>query len=165
MAESQPLTLGRLDADDWRYYREIRLAMLEDSPSAFGSTRAEAASFDEQLWRQRLTDNAVILARVGSTPTGSVMYSEFGTTGPGDCALFGLWVDPGFRGAGVGQALVEAVLTQARAAGKRRVLLHVVTGNEAATRLYERAGFVPTGRAVPYPHDDRVMEVEMELVL
>jgi ribosomal protein S18 acetylase RimI-like enzyme len=165
MPEAELLTVCRLAADDWRYYRAIRLAMLEESPSAFGSTRAEAASYDERLWRQRLTENAVILARVGSMPTGSVMYSEYGTTDAGDCALFGMWVDPGFRGAGVGRALVDAVIAQARAAGKRRVVLHVVTGNDAAVGLYQRAGFVPTGRTVPYPHDDRVIEVEMELVL
>lgn len=165
MAESRAVTVSRLVADDWRAYHAVRLAMLEESPSVFGSTHAEAASFDEQLWRQRLADNVVILARVGATPAGSVMYSEYGTTDRDDCALFGMWVDPDFRGAGVGRALVDAVVAQARAGGKRRVVLHVVTDNDPAGRLYERAGFVPTGRTVPYPHDDRVVEVELELVL
>jgi ribosomal protein S18 acetylase RimI-like enzyme len=165
MAESRIVTVGRLVADDWQVYRTIRLAMLQESPSVFASTHAEAASFDEQLWRQRLTDNAVILAWVGTSPAGSVMYSEFGMTDPGDCVLYGMWVDPGFRGAGIGRALVDAVIDQARAAGKRRVILHVVAGNDPAGRLYERAGFVPTGHIVPFPLDERVVEVEMELML
>ena len=165
MPESQAVTVGRLVADDWQAYRAIRLAMLQESPAAFGSTHAEAASFDEQLWRQRLTDNAVILAWVGTSAAGSVMYSEFGMTDPGDCVLYGMWVDPGFRGAGIGRALVDAVIDQARAAGKRRVILHVVAGNDPAGRLYERAGFVPTGHIVPFPLDERVVEVEMELML
>ena len=165
MAESRIVSIGRLVADDWQMYRTIRLAMLQESPSVFGSTHAEAASFDEQLWRQRLTDNAVILAWVGTSAAGSVMYSEFGMTDPGDCVLYGMWVDPGFRGAGIGRALVDAVIDQARAAGKRRVILHVVAGNDPAGRLYERAGFVPTGHIVPFPLDERVVEVEMELML
>jgi ribosomal protein S18 acetylase RimI-like enzyme len=165
MAESRAVTVCRLGADSWQAYRAIRLAMLEESPSVFGSTHAEAASFDEQLWRQRLADNVVILASVGASAAGSVMYSEFGMTDPGDCALFGMWVDPGFRGTGIGRALVDAVVAQARAAGKRRLVLHVVTGNDPASRLYERAGFVPTGHTVPFPLDDSVVEVEMELVL
>jgi len=165
MAESRIVSIGRLVADDWMVYRAIRLAMLQESPSVFGSTHAEAASFDEQLWRQRLTDNAVILAWVGTSAAGSVMYSEFGMTDPGDCVLYGMWVDPGFRGAGIGRALVDAVIDQARAAGKRRVILHVVAGNDPAGRLYERAGFVPTGHIVPFPLDERVVEVEMELML
>jgi len=165
MPDSQTLIVCRLVADDWQAYRAIRLAMLRESPSAFGTTHAQAASYDEYLWKQRLADNAVILARVGTTPAGSVMYSEHGTTDPGDCALYGMWVDPRFRGAGVGRALVDAVIAQARAGGKRRVVLHIVAGNEPAGRLYERAGFVPTGHTVPYPHDDQLVEVEMELVL
>ena len=50
MPESQAVTVRRLVADDWQAYRAIRLAMLDESPAAFGSTHAEAASFDEQLW-------------------------------------------------------------------------------------------------------------------
>ncbi|MEP7035316.1 MAG: GNAT family N-acetyltransferase [Actinomycetota bacterium] len=165
MARSSSVTVYRLIADDWQLYRSIRLAMLEESPLAFGSTHAEAASFDEQLWRQRLADNGVVLASVGTTSAGSAMYSEFGMTDPRDCALFGMWVDPAFRRIGVGRALVDAVVAQARVAGKRRLVLHVVSGNEPASRLYEGAGFVATGRTVPFPLDDDVLEVEMELVL
>jgi ribosomal protein S18 acetylase RimI-like enzyme len=165
MGEPQTVTVCRLGADEWQAYRDIRLAMLEDSPTLFGSTHAEAASFDEQLWRQRLADNVVILAWVGTSTAGSVMYSEFGMPDPGDCALYGMWVDPGFRGTGVGRALVEAVVAQARVAGKRRVVLHVVSGNDPASRLYARVGFIQTGHTVPFPLDDGVFEVEMELVL
>jgi len=165
MPESQTVTVCRLVADDWQAYRAIRLAMLQESPSAFSSTHAQAATFDEQLWRQRLTDAAVFLAEVGRTPAGSAMYSEHGATGPGDCAIFGMWVDPRRRRAGVGQALVDAVVAHARAAGKRRVILDVVDSNDRASALYARCGFVPTGRTSPYPHDDQVVEVEMELLL
>lgn len=165
MARSWTVTVRRLAADDGQTYRAIRLAMLRESPSAFGGTHDEAARNDERVWRQRLTDNAVLLARVAWTPAGSAMYSVYGAADPGDCSLFGMWVDPGFRRTGVGRALVESVLAQARAAGKRRVILHVVADNLGARRLYERAGFVATGRSVPYPHDDRLTEVEMALVV
>jgi ribosomal protein S18 acetylase RimI-like enzyme len=159
------LTVGRLVAGEWQTYRAIRLAMLSESPSAFGSSHDEASRHDAPAWKQRLQDNIVLLARVGPTPAGCAMYSTLGQRDPGDCALFGMWVDPAFRGAGVGRALVEAVVEQAREAGKHRVVLHVVSGNAAATELYERAGFIPTGRTVPYPHDDQVVEVEMELLV
>ncbi|MDQ5841821.1 MAG: GNAT family N-acetyltransferase [Chloroflexota bacterium] len=158
-------TVCRLLPQDWQAYRAIRLAMLQESPLSFGSKHAQAASFDEQLWRQRLADNAVMLAVVGTSPAGSAMYSEFGMTDRDDCALNGMWVDPRFRGTGVGRVLVDAVVAQARAAGKRRVVLRVVNDNTPAAGLYERAGFVPTGRTLPYPHDEKVLEVEMALVL
>ena len=159
------LAVSRLRPQDWLAYREIRLAMLQESPLSFGGTHAQAASFDEQLWKQRLADNAVMLALMGTAPAGSVMCSEFGMTDSGDCALQGMWVDPRFRGAGVGRALVDAVIAHARAAGKKRVVLDVVADNTPAAGLYERAGFVRTGRKSPYPHDDGAVEVEMALVL
>ena len=165
MTESQTVTVCRLIADDWQTYRAIRLAMLQESPSAFGGTHGEAAGNNERVWKQRLTDNVVLLAWMGRTPAGSAMYSVFGAARSDDCSLFGMWVDPGFRRSGVGRALVEAVIARARAAGKRRVVLHVVADNTDARGLYERTGFVATGRSVPYPHDDRLTEVEMELVL
>ena len=157
--------VSRLLPQDWQAYRAIRLAMLQESPKSFGSTHARAASYDEQLWKARLADNAVMVAVVGTTPAGSVMYSEFGMPDAGACSLYGMWVDPRFRRTGVGQALVASVIAQARAAGKRRVLLHVVADNTPAAGLYERAGFQPTGRSTPYPDNDQVLEVEMELVL
>ena len=165
MPEARAVTACRLGADDWQAYRAIRLAMLQESPSAFGSTHADAAGHGERQWRQRLADNVAFLARVGRTPAGSAMYSEHGTTDPGDCALGGLWVEPGFRGAGVGLALVDAVVAQAQVAGKRRVFLHVVADNTPARALYEREGFVATGHDVPYPNDDQLVEIEMCLVL
>ncbi len=164
-AASQIVTVGRLGADDWQVYRAIRLAMLRESPAAFGGTHDTALGNDRQVWRQRLRDNVVLLARVSRTPAGSAMYSVFGAAGPGDAHLFGLWVAPGFRRAGVGRALVEAVMAQARAAGKRRLILHVVADNAGARGLYQGAGFVATGRSVPYPHDDQLTEVEMARVV
>ncbi len=165
MPDSGAVTVHRLVADDWQVYRAIRLAMLQESHSAFGSTHAEAAGYDEQLWRQRLADNVVLLARVGHAPAGSAVSSDYGTTDPGDCALYGMWVDPDHRRAGVATALVEAVVARARAAGKRRVVLHVVADNSAASELYEREGFVATGKSVPYPHDNQLVEVQMARVL
>lgn len=165
MPEPQVVVVDRLVADDWQAYRTIRLAMLQESPSAFGSTHEEAASFDEPLWKQRLTDNVVFLARVGRTPAASAVFSEYGVTDPGDCSLFGMWVDPAFRGTGVARALVDAVVAQARADGKRRLVLHVVGDNAAAIALYEREGFVATGHVGPYPSDDQPVKIEMCFVL
>ena len=165
MPESRTLTVCRLVADEWQTYRAIRLAMLQESPSAFGSTHAQALLVDEPTWRQRLSDNVVLLARVGRTPAGSAMYSVHGATDPGDCALYGMWVDPGCRGAGVGRALIDAVIDEARAAGKRRVVLHVVANNKAAAGLYQRAGFVATSRTRPSPLNEQVKLIEVELVL
>jgi ribosomal protein S18 acetylase RimI-like enzyme len=51
---------------------------------------------------------------------------------------------PGYQGRGVGRALVEGVLAEARAAGLRRVTLAVTLANENAVRLYHSCGFRST---------------------
>lgn len=171
MAERLSLTgpgsviVGRLVPGGWQTYRAIRLAMLQDSPAAFGTTFEQVARNEEQYWRQLLTDSVVLVAMVGGVPAGSVRYPTTQANNPGDCVLLGMWVVPRFRSAGVGRALVDAVVEQARAAGKERVVLRVVAGNAPATDLYLRAGFAATGRTFPHPHGDQVVQVEMELIL
>jgi ribosomal protein S18 acetylase RimI-like enzyme len=144
--------------------------MLQESPGAFGTTVGEALGNDEQAWRQRLTDNVVLLARVGQTPAGSAMYSEpgsamysrHGATDSDACALFGMWVDPRFRRLGVAHILVRAVVTQARLDGRRRVILNVVSDNLGAKGLYEHEGFVATGHSFPQ-RGGQLNAIEMEL--
>lgn len=52
------LSVRRLSPGDWRIFREIRLAALEDAPHAYSSTLAEwqGENDSEQRWRKRLTD-------------------------------------------------------------------------------------------------------------
>lgn len=54
-----------------------------------------------------------------------------------------LYVAPRHRRAGIGRRLLQHVVTQAHAAGARRLSLHTETGNTAALALYTAAGFQP----------------------
>jgi ribosomal protein S18 acetylase RimI-like enzyme len=58
-----------------------------------------------------------------------------------DCWLEDLFVSEAARGAGLGRALVEAVVERARARGCRRVELDVNSENPAAQALYRSLGF------------------------
>jgi ribosomal protein S18 acetylase RimI-like enzyme len=57
----------------------------------------------------------------------------------------GISVDPAFRRRGVGRALVEAAVAEARVRGARRLTLRVLGPNEGARRLYESCGFAVEG--------------------
>jgi ribosomal protein S18 acetylase RimI-like enzyme len=50
-------------------------------------------------------------------------------------------VDPEYRGRGVGRLLLEAALAHLKARGAPRVVLTTAEQNEAAQRLFTRAGF------------------------
>lgn len=65
------------------------------------------------------------------------------------CEMKRLYVDPAFRGLGLGHLLVEAVLQAARLSGYSCVLLDTLHEMEAARSLYEAIGFF---EIPPYAH-------------
>lgn len=74
--------------------------------------------------------------------------------------LADVMADPAHRGRGLGGAAVRASVAALRARGETAIYLNVTLGNAAATRTYERAGFVRTigpwwgfysTRAIPVP--------------
>ncbi len=58
-----------------------------------------------------------------------------------DCSLEDLFVAEEARGAGLGRAMVDAVIERARERGCRRIELDTGEDNAAALALYEAAGF------------------------
>ena len=157
-------TVRLLTPEDWRTYREIRLAMLRESPGAFGSRYAHAVTFDESTWRGRLTSCDHHLAELDGDPVGAAgLHLEKGLVVQGD--LIGMWVRPQARGRSVGALLVQAVLDRAALLGCDRVRLDVVDGNAPARRLYERMGFVATGVVTAYENVPGGTESEMVRLL
>ena len=59
-------------------------------------------------------------------------------------------VDGGWRGKGVGRALVSEILRQAAYSGARSIFLEVDEGNAAALALYRRLGFTKIGERPGY---------------
>jgi GNAT superfamily N-acetyltransferase len=60
-----------------------------------------------------------------------------------------LYVRPAFRGSGLGRALMEWAMDQARAAGYREIIGDTMPAMRDALALYERMGFERTGTAPP----------------
>jgi [ribosomal protein S18]-alanine N-acetyltransferase len=74
-------------------------------------------------------------------------------------------VTPAWRRRGVGRALMEALLAEARARRCDRMLLEVEAANEAALALYGRLGFVRIARRRAYygpDHDAVVLERRLD---
>jgi len=64
---------------------------------------------------------------------------------PYKVAGLGMMVDAGWRGQGVGGALVDAAVARARELGAHKVALQLWPHNHAAHRLYRGHGFVDEG--------------------
>jgi ribosomal-protein-alanine N-acetyltransferase len=77
-----------------------------------------------------------------------------------ECEIEFLMVPPSHRHKGIGRALAQLVLDWAREIAAQQVWLEVRASNMQALRLYERCGFVATGRRPGYyvdPPEDAVL--------
>lgn len=142
-----------LGPDQWRTYRDIRLAALADAPHAFGATLADEQELAEPDWRGRLARAHTVVGRVGTT----VLATATGIRSPkrdGEIELVAVWAHPDARGHGPAARVVGAVVDWAGG----RVWTTVATGNTPAERLYTRLGFRFTGEAAPMPRDPSLVE-------
>lgn len=148
---------------DWALYRDVRLAMLLDTPRAFGSTYAETAQRTDEDWEEFVAGAHLWLAYAGeaSEPVGSVGMYAAPELPAGSVYLVGMWVAPPARRLGVGAALVSTVLDAARGAGFTRAVLEVADENGDASRLYRSMGFVPTGQRGTLPWDASITEGQL----
>ncbi|HZT86689.1 MAG TPA: GNAT family N-acetyltransferase [Stellaceae bacterium] len=161
------VTLRRLLPEDAESYREMRLEGLSNSPDAFGSTLEIEQAEPLERFANRLSHSAVFGAFRGARLVGVAgFYVEPGPKHAHKGVLWGMYVRPEARGAGVGLKLVEAVLDHARQ-HVEQIQLRVVSDNRAARRLYEKVGFVEYGlekRAAKYKgryHDDVLMALPL----
>jgi ribosomal protein S18 acetylase RimI-like enzyme len=86
-------------------------------------------------------DAIVLVAEAGGEPVGQLglHLARYGV------ADLGMAVAAGWRGRGIGSALLAEAVDQARAAGAHKIALQVWPHNAAAIALYERFGFQREG--------------------
>lgn len=152
---------------DWREYREIRLAALKDTPSAFASTWQEEASLAPPQWMERAqrSQDGKTLTIVVAVDDAGRWVGLVGGYRPGgrgvDAELISMWVAPDCRGSGIGIALLRGVLVWAEAHGASTIGLWVNKANRAAISLYDKAGFRRTGETDKLPSDPTQREIRM----
>ena len=108
---------------------------------------ATEAPVDVEQRRRRLVediereDAIVLVAEAGGQPVGELglHLARYGV------ADLGMAVAAGWRGRGVGSALLAEAIDQARTAGAHKIALQVWPHNAAAIALYERFGFQREG--------------------
>jgi ribosomal protein S18 acetylase RimI-like enzyme len=136
--------IKRLDRNEWRGLRDLRLTALADSPDAFLATYSGEKQYDDARWQAEFDRGSWYICENGGLPVGLVGVVRVPQTPSDECALEFIWVSPGYRRSGVASDLVASVLKLLREAQYRLAHLWVLDGNDAAMGLYEKLGFVST---------------------
>ncbi len=117
-------------------------------------------------------DMEKLAAKYGATGaqvrTAVAAWARFASPRKGAASLDGFAVRPHCRGAGIGSAMLERVIADAREAGLERLQLTVADTNPKARRLYERFGFGFVGNMWTSPVTHRAgfdRMIKMELML
>jgi GNAT superfamily N-acetyltransferase len=139
------LTVVAAGASEIETLKGLRLRALAEAPYAFASTLERERAMTDDDWRSWLEGAAWFFAYRAGRPVGLVAALSEDSPAPRR-HLISLWVEPEERGSGAAAALVEAVVTLARAEGTALVRLWVTDPNTRGRRFYERLGFAPTGR-------------------
>ncbi|MGP0583542.1 GNAT family N-acetyltransferase [Paenibacillus timonensis] len=141
------MELRILEASDAVIYQTLRLRGLQDHPEAFGSTYEREAAFSAETVADRINPNEdrFVLGAFDEdgTLTGIVTFvRESSPKARHKGTVFGLYVTPGMRGQGIGQVLMQELLSRAKQLdGLEQLNLAVVSTNGMALKLYESMGF------------------------
>ncbi|WP_083329781.1 GNAT family N-acetyltransferase [Pseudomonas argentinensis] len=127
--------------DDWKLLKQIRLAALQDTPTAFGVSYQTAVADSDAQWQVRAAGERTQfwLALDDGRPVGLV---GAGFRDASRYELIAMWVEPAARGNGVADELVVAVKARAVALGLEALFLEVAPENTRAVHFYQRHGFM-----------------------
>lgn len=157
----------QLKSNDAEIYHALWLDALRLEPSSFGSSLEVEQAREVSEFARTIECNTIFGAWNSShTLVGTAGLSiKAGVKLRHKAVLFRLFVAPDWRAKGIGSALVQHVIYEARSSAEA-VQLAVSARNTAAVRLYGTCGFREYGlerRALKIGDDDYVDEYLMEL--
>jgi putative acetyltransferase len=118
--------------------------------------------FRRRFRRSWTDDEADLVAVAGDRIVGSLGIERGDRPATRHVATLGMHVDAGWRGRGVGSALMVEAIRWARSVGVEKMELTVYPDNDAAISLYRKFGFVEEGRLIrhskkSYGYEDEIL--------
>jgi [ribosomal protein S18]-alanine N-acetyltransferase len=126
-------------AGDAKAAAELFAAVAEERD---GIATEPPVNIDERAAQFACTAAGSLVAVAGDQIIG-MLHVEATRHGFGE---IGMYVDRGWRGRGVGEALVRAAIGLARQRGLHKLSLEVFAHNAGAIALYRKCGFAEEGR-------------------
>lgn len=144
----ETMIIRDLTSNDYLLYKEIRLELLKNNPTNFGSSFQDESKFDDQIWKERLTKPTVntIGAFIDGKIVGIVVLVRNPRTKMKHIGTINsMYVKPQFRHLGIAQKLIINLKEKALNLNVNRLTLTVVNTNTAAFNLYKKLGFLEYG--------------------
>lgn len=138
----------QLSPERWLDYKTIRLRSLNDNPFAFDSS-ADEENFTDIEWKDKLesTNGFKVFVEDNGHLVGKmeVDWDERKKIRH-NAEVYGVYIDPEYRGKGLGKMLMDEVEKLAREHEITRLWLDVVVTQKPAMALYRKLGFREIGR-------------------
>lgn len=157
----------QLGAEDWAVYKDVRLRALQESPESFSSTFERESAFADETWSERLGEsgsNTFFVAELDKKVVG-IVCGALPVTGDTYGTIYQMWVDPDYRGNGVGKLLLAHIIQWSMKAKLVGLSLTVTVTNTEAVSLYTLAGFASIGELEPLREGSELQVSHMRLEL
>ena len=143
------MKIRRLNKDDLQLIKNIRLELLKNNPSSFGSSYEQERDMPEHMWITRISKSSVKYygAFDGEELIGiTVMSYSPRIKMQHASTVNSVYVKPNHRKKGIAKQLILMAIEDAKHEGVEFVKLNVVSLNQNAHLLYKKLGFVEYGR-------------------
>lgn len=140
--------IRRLNRDDAKAYFALRLRCMHDAALQFRSAPEDVEREGLAHWQARLAqeDDRIVGVFDGNALIGiGGITRDWRVKLRHKALLFGMFVAPQATGQGIGIAIVDALIAEARGFVSS-LHLTLMADNDRALALYERAGFTVYGR-------------------
>lgn len=142
------IDIRRLTESDYLIYRSIRLELLRNEPSSFGSSFREESLFPKDMWIERLRKQYVY--SFGAFDKTNLIGIVILVLNPRKkishvAEIHSMYIKPNYRQKGIAKSFLEYVFLVAKQNGVEMIKLEVVTTNMFAYKLYKSVGFESYG--------------------
>ena len=143
------LFIRTADSSDLESFKQLRLQALHDHPVAFSADYEVNRKADDKFWEKYFDfgDEAMIyLGFHGDELMGMTgVRLDYSPKTRHSALIWGVYVQPEWRGLEVAEVLIRACLEWAKSNGAVIAKLGVASTNLSAIRCYERCGFETYG--------------------
>ena len=158
------MKISPIRQSDWKEFRDIRLAALQESPYAFGGTFEEESTLKDEEWMN--------LARFYEEDEGTLFLICYEGLDPvaiaggyknkkkeGVTQIYSVWLRPDIRGSEVASLLMKRIHDWSETEGRLILEGYVTENNERARAFYRKCGFRETDERIKLRWDNSIEEI------